>query len=285
MKNSGKETSRSDEVHILTDRIQQLELELDKLRGKKHRVGFSTLISCLLLTIGAIALVTSTLYESPIAPLIGLSLTFWGALLLYIKPQKYVKARLLDSTIVPLLVTISQTIANIQATGKAIYMPPRDVTELKSGKVFMPTQIEKKTSSIEESKTQKKNNPNGIYLSPTGLGLANLLESELGKNFYRVDFRQLPGELSKLIQDLEIARKFQIAIESNKITARATESIYQNICNETKDTPNICNSIGCPFCSAIAIALTRTIGKRLVIENCQSQEGKTVETTYRIIDE
>ena len=44
-----------------------------------------------------IALTASAFYASSILAFIGLGLTFWGALLLYITPTKYVKLELLNA--------------------------------------------------------------------------------------------------------------------------------------------------------------------------------------------
>ena len=256
---------------------------------RKHKRNPSNAVGYILLLSGAIALVTSILYSSSILAFIGLGLTFWGALLLYIKPTKYVKASLLDSTALSSLKTIDQIITDLNYKGKAIYLPPRYLKTLKGATVFIPSKKELILPPTEEVAKEKVflKNPKGICLTPPGLDLANLYENELRKDFYKVDLNYLQNNLPKLfIEDLETAEDLEINIEDNMIQAKITGSIYKDICKEARKLSNICNSIGCPICSSIAIALTRATRKPVIIEkNNTSQDGKIIEAQYRIIEE
>jgi hypothetical protein len=59
--------------------------------------------------------------------------------LLYIGPQEQVRAALPDSTTILLLTTLNQMMANFNNGKKAIHIPPRDLTVLRSGKVCVPS--------------------------------------------------------------------------------------------------------------------------------------------------
>jgi len=242
-----------------------------------------------LLTPGAIALLCSILFESSILAFIGLGLTFWGALLLYIKPARHVKADLLDSTAASSLATISQIIADLDFRGKALYLPPRYLKEIKAGRVYIPSEEVQTIPAVEEVAEEKVflKNPKGICLNPPGLGLANLYEKELGKDFAKADLNYLQNNLPKLfIEDLEIAEDLEINPENDVIHVKITGSIYQDLCNEARKLPNVCNSIGCPLCSSIAIALTRATGKPIALEKNEiSPDGKTIEIYYRTLKE
>jgi len=253
----------------------------------RKRTPSETVAYALLLS-GTIALITSIVYSSSILAFTGLGLTFWGALLLYIKPTKYVKASLLDSTAISSLKTIDQIITDLNYKGKAIYLPPRYLKDPKGGKVFIPS---KKTLSIppaEEIAEEKVflKNPKGMYLTPPGLDLVNLYENELGKDFTQVDLNYLQNNLPKLfIEDLEIAENLEINIESNMIKVKITGSINKSLCNEVRKLPNICSSFACPLCSSIAIALTRTTGKSIIIEKTEvPEDGETIEASFRLLE-
>jgi len=254
----------------------------NRQRNLSETVAYALLLS------GAIALMTSVFYSLSILAFIGLGLTFWGALLLYIKPAKYVKARLLDSTVISSLKTVDQMITNLNYKGKAIYLPPRYLKDLKGGKAFIPSKENLGIPPVEEVAQEKVflANPKGMCVTPPGLGLANLYENELRKDFMEVDLNYLQNNLPKLlVEDLEIAEDLEINIEDNTIKAKITGSINKDLCSETKKLPNICGSLGCPLCSSIAIALTRATGKPVIIEKTEvSKDGQTIETSFRLLE-
>ena len=243
----------------------------------------------ILLLLGAIALASSILYESSIPAFIGLGLAFWGALLLFIKPTRYVKSSLMDSTAISSLTNIDRLITDLNYEGKGIYLPPKYLKALKSGIVFIPSEKAVTIPPVEEVAKGKVflKNPQGICLTPPGLGLANLYEEELGTDFTKVDLNYLQNNLPKLfIEGLEIAEDLEMSMEDDIIHTKITGSIYKDSCNEARKLPNICNSLGCPLCSSIACALTRSTGKPVIIEKHEfPQDGKIIEVYYRIIEE
>jgi len=126
-----------------------------------------------------------------------------------------------------------------------------------------------------------------MCITPPGLGLTNLFEKELKTDFLTTDITYLQNNLPKLfIEDLELAENFEINTENSIIHVKITDSVYKNICKETRKLSKISNSIGCPLCSSIAIALTRATGKPITIEKTEiSNDGKTIEAHYQIIKE
>jgi len=240
----------------------------------------------ILLLVGTIALTSSILYESSILAYIGLGLTLWGALLLFIRPTRYVKSKLLNSMTISPLITIHQVMKALNYKGKGVYLPPRYLKELKGGALLVPSQkgitIPPIGKVVEGRASQ---DPQGIFLTPPGLDLANLFEEELGKDFAKVDLLYLQNNLPKLfIEGLKIAEDFEMGMEGNMIHAKITGTICGELCREARKIPNIC-SLGCPLCSSIACALTRATGKPVVIENNQlSADGKVIEAYCQILE-
>lgn len=250
------------------------------------------LVSVGLLFSGIAALILSVIYEQTIPAFIGLGLLFWGALLLYIKPKGYVKANLLHSTSLSTLATVDQIIGELGYKGKATYLPPRTLKDFKGGKAVITSlrNVDKSTITEAEKAGEGKlflKNPSAICLTPPGLDLANLYEDELGKSFTVTDLKDLQDNLPKLfVEDLEIAEDVEISKKRDVIHIRITGSIYQDFCKEARKLSNVCNSLGCPLCSSIAIALTRATGKPIIIErNEPSEDGKIIEAYYRIMEE
>jgi len=238
-----------------------------------------------LLLLGATAFISSILYESSTLAYIGLGLTLWGALLLFIRPTRYVKSKILNSMTISPLTTIHQVIEALNYKGKGVYLPPRYLKEHKGGTLFIPSKKGITVPSIGEvTKGKATLNPRGIFLTPPGLDLANLFEDELGKDFAKVDLLYLQNNLPKLfIEGLKIAEDFEMGREGDMIHAKITGTVCGELCREARKIPNIC-SLGCPLCSSIAIALARATGKPVIIENNQlSADGKVIEAYYRIL--
>ena len=261
----------------------------EMLRPKvwKYKLKSPEIIGYILLLFGAISLMFSVIYVSSILAFVGLGLTFWGALLLFIRPTKLVKVNLLDSTAISSLTTINRIIDDLRYKGKAIYLPPRYLKGLKSGTIFIPSKKEVIIPPVEEVAEEKVflKNPKGICLTPPGLSLVNLYEKELGKDFAKVNLSYLQNNLPKLfIEDLEIAEDLEINVEGDMIQVKITGSIYEDFCKEARKLPNICGSLGCPLCSSIACALTRATGKPVIIEKIpHSKDDETIQSYYRII--
>lgn len=243
------------------------------------------LISIPLLSVGALALTFSVIYTSSILAFIGLGLTLWGALLLYITPIHYVKKDLLNSSLISSLSAIDTLITSLDYQGKGIYMPPATLKEIKGGAVFIPAAKSTSLPSAEEMTEGKVilHNPNGIRLVPPGLELANLLEAEMKTDFTKVDLEYLQNNLSKaLIEDLETVEDFEMQTDGNSVHTKMTRTIYNDLYKK-EGLQNVCLRIGCPLCSAIALILTRTTGKPVIIEKVQFNKNQdTVEADYNI---
>jgi len=263
-------------------RKERLRLEVRKYKSKP-----SEIVGYTLLLFGAISLMVSIIYVSSILAFVGLGLTFWGALLLFVRPTKLVKVNLLDATAISSLAAIDRIIDGLKYKGKAIYLPPRYLKELKGGTIFIPSEKGIIIPPVEEVAEEKVflKNPNGICLTPPGLGLANLFEKEIGKDFVKVDFNYLQANLPKLlVEDLEIAENLEIMLEDDSIQIKITGSIYKDFCKEARKLPNICGSIGCPLCSSFAIAITRATGNLVVIDKIlHSRDDKIIRAYYRIL--
>lgn len=280
-----------------------------KTRATRHKTSPTKLVSWFLLTLGLIALALSIIYTSSILAFIGLGLTFWGALTLYIASEKYVKQTLLDHTINPSLTNLNQILTELKYQGEAIYLPPKYLKEFETTKIYIAknkntTLPTPETIRQQENKTFLKN-PEAALINPPGLALSKLFENTLGKTFIIVNIEYLQQKLPKLfIEDLEIAEDLQIRIEPHKVAkkladsasvtqlkndiihVKITNSIYTDTCKQARNLSHICGTIGCPICSAIACAIAKASGKPVTIEKTKSTEdAKVIEAYYRILEE
>jgi len=267
--------------------IQKLQLEKADLqralwkyeRKPTRRGGLTLLLS------GVISLISSIIFTSSILAFLGLGLTFWGAFFLFIRPVTYVKSSLMDSAILPALVTLDRMLNELNHQGNAIYMPPRQLRGLKEGVLFIPAKKELVIPAIDDTlKEQIFVNPLGIRLIPLGKGLVDLFEKELATDLARTDLDYLLNNLPKLlVEDLEILRDFEMDVNDDLVKVRMTGFVYFNLCSEARKLSNICSRVGCPLCSAIAYALAKATGKAVTIEKNELHENKTIETWYRLL--
>jgi len=252
------------------------------------KLGSTKIVSLALFGTGIAALTASILYSSSTLAFIGLGLTFWGSLFLYIRTEKPIQQALIDKTASPPLTTLNQIITELGFKGQAVYLPPEYLKDPESSKVFIAKQEKTNLPTPKQVQKQEKmffKKPEGILITPPGADLANLFEKTLDTSFTRIDLpyleRNLPG---LLIEDMEIAENVEIQTKENRIYVKLENSIYKGTHRETEKLPEATTSIGCPICSAIACAIAKAAGKPVKIENHQtSEDGKTITTEYRLL--
>jgi hypothetical protein len=267
----------------------------------------STIVAMLLL--GTISLAASIVRNSSILAFIGLGLVFWGAVLLYIRPEEYTRKTLLEAALAPPLTTLNQMIQELGYKGDATYLPPKYFTNPETTKVYI-SKIKHASLPTPEQTQLYENQPigrivQGLLITPAGTQLSKLMEESLGTSFLRTDLKNLQQNLPKLfIEDLEIAENLEIEIQNDPngkkgddqasvtqkknttIHARITKPIYGNIFKENENPAQSSSPIDCPIRSAIAVALTKTTGKPVkIVENKSSKDGNIMEATYEIIEE
>jgi len=267
----------------------------------------SAIVTMLLL--GTISLVASIGYNSSILAFIGLGLVFWGAILLYVKPEEYTRKTLLEATLSPSLITLNQMIQEFGYKGDATYLPPKYfanpettkicISKYKYGSLPTPEQ----TQPYEDQPVARTKQ--GLLLTPPGIQLSRLLEKSLGKSFIQTDLESLQQDLPELfVEKLEIAENLELQAENDTsktkkgnpasltqvrnttVHARITKPLYGNAFKGAENPSQITGSIMCPVCSAIAIALTKATGKPVRITDTKiSEDGNIIEASYEIIEE
>jgi hypothetical protein len=250
----------------------------------KRRSSSLKVISWVLLACGVTSLIVSIIYASSILALTGLGLTFWGALLLYLKAQEYPQ-ELIETSVLPSLNTLNQLIQELNYKGNPVYLPPKYFENPEATKIYISKNNKAGLPKPEEiQKTENHlfvKNSKGILLTPPGEGLTKLFEKTLKKSFTKLDLKSMKQNLPKLfVEDLEIAENLEFQMKNDLIHLKITNPIYKDLTN----MPHILGKIGGPICSSIAIALTKAAGKPLTIENIEiSKDGKTTKAKFRVL--
>ena len=280
------------------------------------RINSTGLAIVTMLLLGTISLIASIGYNSSVLAFIGLGLVFWGAVLLYIRPEEYTKKVLLEAVLSPSLTTLYQMIRELGYKGDTTYLPPKYFANPETTKVYISKYKRRRLPTPEQTQLYE-NQPLarttlGILLTPPGTQLSKLLEKSLGTGFIKTDLKNLQQNLPKLfIENLEIAENLELQAENDMtqrkedypasstrmkrararmkrttVHAKITKPIYGNAFKEAEEPSQTTSSIGCPVCSAIAIAITKATGKPVRITDTRSSEdGNTIEASYEIIEE
>jgi hypothetical protein len=262
-----------------------------------------------MLLLGTISLITSIGCNSSILAFIGLGLVFWGAILLYVKPEEYARKTLVEALLSPSLTTLNQMIQDLGYKGDATYLPPKYFANPENTKIYIsqykhtnlptPEQIQNYENQTMARTTQ------GLLITPTGIQLSKLLEESLGTSFIKTDLKSLKEKLPKLfIEDLEIAENLEVQEENDPterkeyktasgtqmknttIRAKITKPIIGNLSTVPEVPSELVSSIVSPICSVIAIALTKASGKPVQITDIKSSEDdNTLEATFEVIED
>jgi hypothetical protein len=284
-------------TQYLIETIKQLQADTEnlKLELRKTRSIPSGKIGIMFIIPGALSLIFSIFKNSQVLAFIGLSLTFWGALFFFIRPVKYVRSTLLDSTAISSYSTIDRIVKDLKYKGKSYYIPPYPkevylpeyLKGLKDMIVFISADSDAGMPSIEEMAKTKflLENPKGILAAPPGLGLLTQLEKELRTDITKLELSELCESLPQLIlENFQLAKEIEMKTEKNQVHLKIFDSIYKNLYSREKNLKSI-YFLGCPLVSAIACAIAKTTGRIVTIhQGTISPDGQTIEVWYRFIE-
>jgi hypothetical protein len=276
---------RLDRLKNLTRRANKDKSPIPQLSNQRHQRW--TRVGSLFLIFGVISLALSIIYNSSILAFIGLGLTLWGGLFLFVKPTKYVKRSVFDSTTVSSLIIIDKILTELNCQGQGVYFPPRHLKNLKEGVVLVPLKPQlymPKAETLAEGKVFL--NSEWICLIPLGQGLLHLFEKELRTDFSKRDLDYLRNNLPKLlIENLEILENIEINEQDDGLVyVKMKGAFHTSLCNQLRGYTNI-SRLGCPLCSSLACALAKATNKAVIIErNNISVDENTTETWYHLIE-
>jgi hypothetical protein len=283
-------------TRYLVETIEQLQAEVENLKLERRKVKRipSGKIGIVFMVPGVLSLVFSIFYNSQVLAFIGLGLTFWGALFLFVRPVGYVKSSLLDSAAISSYSTIDRIVKELKYKGKSYYVPPypkevylpEHLKGLKEMVVFISADSGADMPSIEEMAKGSflLQNPKGICVAPPGSGLLTQFEKELRAGITKLELSELCESLPQLIlENFQLAKEIEMKTEENQVHLKIFDSIYKNLYG-VEGTLSV-HFLGCPLVSAIACSIAKTTGKIVTIHKDRiSPDGQTIEVWYRFIE-
>ena len=279
----------------LLEQVRELQLQVESLKSeiKKTRHVPSGKIGLAFIIPGALSLIFSILKESQILAFIGLGLTFWGALFLFIKPVRYVRSELLHSASLSSYLILDRIIKDLKFKGKSYYIPPypKDVylpeylKGLKEITVFISAGKRSSMPSVEEIAKSKflLKNSKGICVSPPGLGILIEFEKELRMDLTKMDLDAFLEVLPQLVtENIHLAKHVEIKRKNRTFRLRISNSIYGNL--YVREELKSVHLLGCPLVSAVACAIAKVTGKIVTIrEDKVSLNGQLIEVWYDLV--
>ena len=240
----------------------------------KHEKTPSNKTGIVFLVIGVVITIFSIYESETTVAFIGLSLTFWGALFIFVRARRFVGSNVLCASVISTYKTIDRLVDDSDYSGTFVYMPSHpsenlpndDSANPKELTVFVSSASGVNLSSIGESQQRKllDENSKGVYIVPPGFGLVNLFEQELKSNFTAIDQDGLYSALSMLIFNFELANSFEFSFENGVFHLKIVDSVYKVLYSKEQGLKSV-RYLGCPLTSAIACALTKITGKALTI--------------------
>lgn len=238
-------------------------------------------IAIFVLVLGLVLLLLGIIYNSTVPALAGISLTFWGAALLYIAPRaqaKQVSTELLNAIALSGMTIIEKLLFETGLSSKGVYLSPKYLKDYNSSLVFIPFKEDQTVPKPEEVDEEKpfSENPKGIFLTPPSYELSKLMEKRLETSFTRLSLDELLMKLPKLlVEDLEIAQDVDAHVQGDVVTLEITDNSLQSFCDETRKLPELHEAVGCLLSSAVACALAKSTGKPVKIESEETVQKLT----------
>jgi len=189
-----------------------------------HSANPVKLIAPTIFSAGSIALALAIIYvfyspspnalpdrASSILVFVGLGLVFWGGLLFYLRPEKYVKGILLDKMSLPPLESLNEIMVELGYKSKGVYLPPRYFSNSESAKVYLSTEDNPRLPTPEEIQKDEDRtlpkNLGGMLITAPGYELAKLFEKTLDKDFAKTNLKYIEDNIPRILVELEIAQK------------------------------------------------------------------------------
>lgn len=219
----------------------------------------SSIIGYFILAIGAIVSALSLDYNSSVLAVIGTTLVFWGALLMYFKRKNPLLENALAESLIPYY-------NNATILGKDIYYySPPNIFGLENTLVLNHNSLSKE--KIEEINSFFSVLKNDIAVMPPGQGLSQLIEKNQDIRFSSLNISDIKTPFENALMDeFELVKSIQFSFEEQEIHIIVNGSIFNKLYEDKDEIENIV-TLGDPVISSVACGLSRVTRKPIKIEN------------------
>lgn len=236
--------------------------------------------------LGSALLILAYRSNSLILGLVGLGFFFLAFLFHLTSASRFFREEVLASLVESSLSAIEKLLDAGGYKGRGIYLPAEG--SLGYVGVFVPK--EEALLRLPDPHSLKSGrffieNPAGVYLRAPGLNVLELFERLLNLHFRASELHYALSTLSKVFTELEISLGFDYFVEGDYVRVKLDDLIGRGFCAGVEQQfPGICERVGCPFCSAIACAISESTGRPVLIESISiSPSGRSVESVFRML--
>jgi len=259
---------------------EKKELKEELLTLKSRPTG---IISYVFLTIGLISTALSVVHSNFFLSIIGISLAFFGSLLLYVKPINFIKQEIMGDVITSYFNAFENILSRFSINGETFHFSPATIREFNNIYVFIPSKKTVDLNTIFES-SDLENIPKsvGYVISAPGLDLFKRLANVLKINFSIKGFNETYRKVADaLVRYFEISKDVTFEVQEDVIKVDITNCIFSEVIERTSKSEYY--QIGDPLSSALACYLVMTHKKPVKINSIQV-EGTNVSLTYGLLE-
>jgi len=238
-------------------------------------------ISTILLLLGIIIATLSIDYNNTTYAYIGTTLIFYGGILSYSRPNKFIRKDLLTSSLYGDEIGYMEIMYKLGYVGTPYLFSPKTMWGLNNVLMIVPEKENTKVNNdlIEEKKTLSMNQ-DFLQLTPIGHGLLHLYEKELKINFASVELNTLENTLEKIfVNGLQICKEVKISIE-NDIIIEVQKTIFDETYALEKDHNNIL--FVDPFTSSIGCILSKITGEQIYLKEVEIVSKNSRKIGFKI---
>lgn len=266
------------QIEKLENEKKELQEELLTLKGRPTGI-----ISYVFLTIGLISMALSIVHSNFLLSIIGISLTFFGSLLLYVKPVNFIKKEIMGDVITSYYNAFEKILSKLSINGEPLHFSPATIKDFNNIFVFIPSKKKVDLNTIFES-SDLENIPksSGYVISAPGLDLFKRIENVLKIDFSIKGFDETYRKVADaLVRYFEISKDVVFEVQENIIKVDIMNCIFSEVIERTSKSEYY--QIGDPLSSALACYIVMTYKKPVKIQSIQV-DGSNVSLTYGLLE-
>jgi hypothetical protein len=275
---------------VLSARLQKLmlsNLKHNKKLGKALRQE-TVRLGLAVTSIGAGCLTISYLSSSVILTFIGLGLTLWGLLLFYISQPRSIPRKVFDVLSFSMLRSIDAIVDELYHGESVVHFYDADRNGLAKGYIYFAHKPSGAVRNYVQFNSQEisQNDLDGTFILSPSQGLLDLFEKELKVNLAKIDFPFLERTLPDiLVEELKLVDYFLIEANDDTFAIRFSGEPSVHLCRLINEKSKIGYRIGCPVCSVLALALSKSTGRPIRIKQTitEGDGSSTIRTVYEKI--
>jgi hypothetical protein len=251
-------------------------------------------IGIIFLVQGITLLVVSILLSEQIVLLIGLGLTFWGALFLLIPPPKQIESSYLVTSSLPGYMNIDRMLNSLLPKNEAYNIPPfpsnvslpQHLKGLKDAVTFIPSIYTNGIAEIEDIAKGKFliDKPKGLLITSPGISILEKIEKKQKTDFTKIPPSELDEVLPVSFGLLYLAEEIELTTTSeNEVHISIRDSLYRNLYSPKYCLKSI-KLLGCPLVNAAACAIAKSTGNPILIQQVKvTSKGKKITAVFNVV--